>query len=188
MTFKQDQRLINMLLDMQRCGHLEQFAGKGSDDVCRNTIYNLAEGYIPRAFEEAKCAPEDVKLVIVSNGPTVPIDNNSYPGSPEEDLPLLLADRYLTSEQRSIHKNLRSFLYLAFPNLAGQLNTQLTRVWVTKSVHCTFSENLKIAKRGIVLVPISSGTLNFLVILPWFWQGHSRKKYHAIYHRLLPTS
>ena len=104
MSFTQDQRLINMLLDMQRCGHLEQFASKGSDDVCRNTIYNPAAGYIPRAFEEAKCAPGDVKLVIVSNGPTVPIDNDIYSGSPEEDLPLLLADRYLTSEQRSIHK------------------------------------------------------------------------------------
>ena len=57
MSFTQDQRLINMLLDMQRCGHLEQFASKGSDDVCRNTIYNPAAGYIPRAFEEAKCAP-----------------------------------------------------------------------------------------------------------------------------------
>ena len=174
MTFEQDQRLTNMLLDMQRCGHLEQFASRGSDDVCRNTIYNPSEGYIPRAVGVAKCALEDVKLVIVSNGPAVPIDNDSYSGSPEEDLPLLLADRYLTSKQRSINKNLRSFLYLFFPDLAGQLETQLTRVLVTKSVHCTFSDNLKIAERGGVRMPISSGTLNFLVILPWFWQNHSR--------------
>ena len=147
MTFKQDQRLISMLLDMQRCRHLEQFAIKGSDDVCRNTIYNPSNGYIPRAFGGAKCTLEDVKLVIVSNGPTDPIDNESYSGSPEEDLSLLLADRYLTSEPLSIHTNLRSFLNLVFPDLAGPLEMQLTRVWVTNSVHCTFSENVKIAER-----------------------------------------
>ena len=174
MTFEQDQRLTNMLLDMQRCGHLEQFASRGSDDVCRNTIYNPSEGYIPRAFGEVKCAPEDVKIVIVSSGQNDPIDNDGYLGSSEEDLPLLLAGWYLTSESRSIHKNLRSFLYLVFPDLADQLEAQLTRVWVTNSVHCTFSENMKIAERGGVLVPSSSGALNYLVILPWFWQNHSR--------------
>ena len=62
MTFKQDQRLINMLLDVRRCGHLEQFSIKGSDDLCRNTIDNPSEGSINRAFEGAKCAPEDANL------------------------------------------------------------------------------------------------------------------------------
>ena len=127
--------------------------------------------------------PEDVKFVIISNFPTDPIDNESYSGSPEEDLPLLLADRYLASEPRSIHTNLRSFLDLVFPDLAGHWETQLTRVWLTNSVHCTFSENVKMAERRKCaranLFRHLEPFCNPVVVLA----GPSRKKYHVIYHR-----
>jgi hypothetical protein len=157
MTFQQDQRLIERLLDMQRCRHLEQFATAGSDtagngQVCRSAIYRPCDGYVPRAFGGAKRALEDVKLVIVSNGPAKPIlptdriPGESYSGDPEEDLRSLLGDRYINSEPHSIHTNLKLFLNLVFP-CGGGLEEQLAKVWMTNSVHCTFEGEVKMADR-----------------------------------------
>ena len=50
MPFQQDKKLIELLLDMQKCRHLEQFAPEDSDQVCRSAIYRPCDGYVPRAF------------------------------------------------------------------------------------------------------------------------------------------
>ena len=146
MTFQQDQRLIERLLDMQRCRHLGEFATLGSDQVCRSAIYRPCDGYVPRAFGGAKRTLEDVKLVIVSNGPAWPIQDESYSGNPEEDLRSLLGDRNINSEPHSIHVNLKLFLDLVFPCERG-LENQLKRVWMTNSVHCTFEGEAKMSDR-----------------------------------------
>ena len=57
-----------------------------------------------------------------------------------------LGDRYIKSEPRDIHANLKLFLNLVFP-CKGELEKQLTRVWLTNSVHCTFDDEPKMADR-----------------------------------------
>ena len=99
--------------------------------------YRPFDGHVPHAFGGAKCTLEDVKLVIVSNGPAWPIQDESYSGNPEEDLRILLGDRYINSEPQSIHVNLKLFLDLVSPCERG-LENQLKRVWITNGVHYTF--------------------------------------------------
>ena len=82
--------------------------------MCRSAIYRPCDGHVPRTFGGAKCTLEDVKLVMVSNGPAWPIQDESYSGNPEEDLRILHGDRYINSKPQSIHVNLNLVLDSVF--------------------------------------------------------------------------
>jgi hypothetical protein len=147
MTFQQDQRLIKMLLDMQQCPHLPNFAPEGCGDVCADAIYYPERGYVPRAFGGASDALDKVAMVIVSNGPSKPIEDEVFSADFNANLQQILAGMYLSSAARSIHGWLLDFLDCVFKDLEGDLSRQLERVWITNSVHCTFNNPVKIGDR-----------------------------------------
>ncbi|MBT6416151.1 hypothetical protein [Candidatus Puniceispirillum sp.] len=147
MTFQQDNQLIEILRDMQRCPHLETFTLAGSAEICDGAIYCPTNGYAPRAFGGAKGNLDDVKVVIVSNGPTTPIYDEKYTGDPDSDLELMLSDQYMQSEPRNIHPNLKLFLDWVFPESQENLDEQLKHAWLTNSVHCTFKTEPRIKDR-----------------------------------------
>jgi len=147
MEFQQDERLIGILRNMQRCQHLRNFAPDNSNSICSGAIYIPENGHAPRAFGGAKGNLDEVEVVIVNNGPTKPINGEKYSANPDDDLKLMLNDRYIRGTARSIHPNLKLFLDLLFPEMRDDLYKQLRRVWLTNSVHCTFKEQPRASDR-----------------------------------------
>ena len=139
MTFQQDERLIGILRRSQVCPHLRQFNDEQMDGFCENAMYDPSAGHVPRGFGGATGELDDVRLVVVSNGPTDPIAGESYSGSPDDDLKKILTSEYMFDETQGIHKNLRLFLNWVFPDLGDNFIAQRRHVWTTNSLQCTFS-------------------------------------------------
>ena len=110
MTFQQDERLIDILRRSQVCPLLRQFNDGQMDELCKSAMYDPTAGHAPRGFCGATGKIEDVRLVVVSNGPTDPIDGERYSGSPDDDLKKILCSEYMFDETQAIHQNLRLFL------------------------------------------------------------------------------
>lgn len=147
MGFQQDEQLIDILRNMQRCPHLENFALAGGAEICDEAIYCPTDGHAPRAFGGAKGKLDEVEVVIVSNRPTTTICDEKYTSDPDSDLELMLSDRYMQSEPRNIHTYLKLFLDWVFPESQENLDEQLKHTWLTNSVHCTFKTEPRIKDR-----------------------------------------
>ena len=133
MNFQQDERLIDMLLSMQRCGNF---------DVCAEAKYDPASGHVPRGFSGATGSLDEVLLVMVMAEPGFPLDGEKYKGEPVEDLKLLLCSKYLRSGENLIHRNVLKFLNDVFPMLDGNIDELLKRVWLTESRHCSIANEI----------------------------------------------
>ena len=137
--FAQDQALINLLFERQTCPHLPNFAVEGSTDTCTKAIYAPAKGHVPRAFGGATGELKDVKIAIVSNGPTTPICNETYTSDANANLQTILGNPYLRKPPQPFHKNLNAFIDMLISPDDGSLEDRLKQIWVTNSLHCTFS-------------------------------------------------
>lgn len=133
MTFQQDDQLINMLLNMQRCSNF---------GVCDQAVYDPTSGHIPRGFSGATGKLEEVYLVIVFAEPGHPLDEETYTGDPRADLRFLLDASYLRSGANQFHRNILSFLNNVFPLLADNVDAQLKHVWLTESRHCSIANEI----------------------------------------------
>ena len=133
MTFQQDQRLIEMLLDMQRCSNF---------GLCKQAKYKPDEGHVPRGFSGATGTLEQVLLVMVFAEPGFPLESERYSGNPTKDLRVLLDASYLRAGTNLFHRNITSFLNEVFPTHLGDLDKHLQRVWLTESRHCSIAEEI----------------------------------------------
>ena len=138
MTFQQDERLIGMLLSMQRCPNF---------GVCDEAVYDPVNGHVPRGFSGATARLEDVYLVMVFAEPGFPLPGESYTGDPQADLRFLLNASYLRSGANQFHRNITAFLDSVFPFLAGDIDQQLKHVWLTESRHCSIAEEIGTIKK-----------------------------------------
>ena len=139
MTFQQDPKLIDMLLDMQRCSNF---------GICRDAQHDPSAGHVPRGFSGATGTLDEVLLIMVMAEPGFPLGDETYSGDPATDLKTLLSSRYLRTGENLIHRNVVNFLNSVFPMFAGNFDELLRRVWLTKSRHCSIAEEIgQIPKR-----------------------------------------
>lgn len=133
MTFQQDSKLIDMLINMQKCNNF---------GVCAEAKYDPSMGHIPRGFSGATGTLDQVLLVMVMAEPGFPLPDEVYSGEPEEDLKVLLSSKYLRSGENQIHRNVLQFLNDVFPMFAGNVDELLKRVWLTESRHCSIAHEI----------------------------------------------
>ena len=133
MTFQQDDQLVHMLLDMQRCSKF---------GVCEQAVYDPKNGHVPRGFSGATGSLEEVYLLMVFAEPGFPLSGETYSGDPRTDLHFLLNATYLRLGTNQFHRNITAFLDRVFPSLAGNIDAQLKHVWLTESRHCSLASEL----------------------------------------------
>ena len=83
------------------------------DRLCKSAIYDPTAGPVPRVFG-ATSKLENVRLFVVSNGPSDPITSESYSGSPDDDLKKILGNDYMFDNMQAISQNHRTFLNWVF--------------------------------------------------------------------------
>ena len=130
-TFKQEQKLISTLLDMQ---YFDEFG------ICADAICDKASGHLTRGFSGVTDSLCDVLFRVVFAEPGFRLPGERYSDSAAENARHLLSARFLELGVNQFHRNITEFLTQVFPLFSRNLQEQFKRVWLSESRHCSLAE------------------------------------------------
>jgi len=116
--------------------------------VCREALWNPAEGHIPRGFLGATGTLEEVELVMVFAEPGHPYPGDSHASKldPQSILDSGLRQTYDCFKNGTdlFHRNVREFISQLYPNLS--FDEQLRYVWMTEGRLCSIDDEIGATK------------------------------------------